>query len=631
VTDRSSTDWDVQDSGSTDWREDVRQPPSSEGNVDQLIVESVFDRSGTVTAQIGDYESAQVVIDPALSTARPWGDVRLYLSNLSDQVDANATSISLAMPKAGGAFTGAVTLVGDATAALQPASKQQLDGVNTTATAAQTAAATADSKAAAAQTAAATADSKAVAAQDTATAAMPKSGGAFTGMITLSGDATAALQPVSKQQLDAAVPTPVDAMLKSGGTFTGPIVLSGDATVALNPASKQQLDAVNTIAAAALPKAGGTMTGALTLSGNGTLALHAATKQQMDAADAALMPKAGGTFTGAVTLSADAASALQPATKQQLDAVSTAATTGAQAALSAADNLIHNGGMEIWQRGTSFGPTSGAVLMKTADRWQVVPDTGATVTVSQLLAPVAPISTDEQRRSILTLNRTVAGSGVTLLWQPIEGVRTGAGQSLTVSFEINTSIATSGMWVQLTQYMGTGGSPSANVATAGPTFSTALTTWERKTFTIALPNLQGKTLGTNGDDALRLYLLIPASVGVVNVNITNVDVRLGPTAPAKFLRRPYQEELALCQRYYQKLPQVYVSGYNGAAGIVFIDYPYLVQMRATPTVSFAAIGYANASAYAAAATFAGHIRLQATITATGAGAGAADLLLDAEL
>jgi hypothetical protein len=77
---------------------------------------------------------------------------------------------------------------------------------------------------------------------------LPLAGGTLTGPLTLSGDATAALQPVTKQQFDAALAssTATNAatyLVKSGGTLTGSLTLSGNATAALQPITKQQFDA----------------------------------------------------------------------------------------------------------------------------------------------------------------------------------------------------------------------------------------------------------------------------------------------------------------------------------------------------------------------------------------------------
>lgn len=109
----------------------------------------------------------------------------------------------------------------------------------------------------------------------------------------------------------------------AGGTMTGNIVLAGDGASALNPTSKQQLDAVSAVASAALSKAGGTMTGNVVLAGDGSSALHPASKQQLDAVANASVPKAGGTMTGLLTLSGDAIAALGAVTKQQLVAATT--------------------------------------------------------------------------------------------------------------------------------------------------------------------------------------------------------------------------------------------------------------------------------------------------------------------
>lgn len=67
------------------------------------------------------------------------------------------------------------------------------------------AAGNANGEALTAKTIATRAEGKADAAQATANAALPKSGGAMDGPITLKADATQPLQPVTKQQLDAAI------------------------------------------------------------------------------------------------------------------------------------------------------------------------------------------------------------------------------------------------------------------------------------------------------------------------------------------------------------------------------------------------------------------------------------------
>jgi hypothetical protein len=222
---RSSTDWSVNESNTTVWREDLREPSTSDSNVTQLIVQSVFGRSGVVTAVAGDYESALVTVAPAISAARPWGDVRMYLTNLSTQVDTAQSAATAANTAAGNAQTAADAANTAATAAQTTANtaNSAASTAQTTANSATTAAATADSKAVAAQSTANSANSAASTAQTTASAALPKAGGTMTGAIVLAGDGSAALNPVSKQQLDVIGTTATNAMPQSGGTFTGQV------------------------------------------------------------------------------------------------------------------------------------------------------------------------------------------------------------------------------------------------------------------------------------------------------------------------------------------------------------------------------------------------------------------------
>jgi hypothetical protein len=112
----------------------------------------------------------------------------------------------------------------------------------------------------------------------------------------------------------------------------------------------------------------------------------------------------------------------------------------------------------------------------------------------------------------------------------------------------------------------------------------------------------------------------------------NVDLRLGTVSPAQYLRRPLQQELALCQRYYQTLVNVIMSGNTATGTNFYTSFVYPVTMRAAPTVTFANITYSNTSALAVnGTTTVGQVRLMTTITAAGFGFTSSDLRMDAEL
>jgi hypothetical protein len=81
----------------------------------------------------------------------------------------------------------------------------------------------------------------------------------------------------------------------SGGTMNGDIVLKGNATANLNPVPLQQ---VNASLGGYLPLSGGAMTGLMTLSGNATASLNPVPLQQMNVSLGGYLPLTGGTLTG---------------------------------------------------------------------------------------------------------------------------------------------------------------------------------------------------------------------------------------------------------------------------------------------------------------------------------------------
>jgi hypothetical protein len=344
------------------------------------------------------------------------------------------------------------------------------------------------------------------------------------------------------------------------------------------------------------------------------------------------LPITGGTMTGDIVLAADANALMEPTTKQQMDAADIA---GTRAAMSAEDNLILNGGMQIWQRGTSFSGLTGAAVL-TADRWRFGAGAGNTVAVGQSAPiPGGPTTGEPEgtRWLAVSITRSVTASSASWLSQNIEDVRTAAGQTVVLSFDINTAVPTTNTFsVGIVQQFGTGGSPSAAVNPAETFYSTSVSSaWERKTLTIAIPSVLGKTLGTNNDHSLQIYFAIPISYGNQAVQFTNFDLRLGTVAPAQFLRRPIQEEFALCQRYYQSYTYIAIQQYASAAQSVIASLILSTRMRASPSVVLSNITYSNASGTTTSYVDARSLLVQTTATAAGIFNSWFAAALDAEL
>lgn len=251
-------------------------------------------------------------------------------------------------------------------------------------------------------------------------------------------------------------------------------------------------------------------------------------------------------------------------------------------------NVLVNGGFDVWQLGTSF-----AAADYTADQWKLTLGTGAAVTVSQQSHTLGQTNVPGEPKHFLRFDRTTAGSVLSSIENRRESVRTLAGQAVSVGFYAKASSAVT-LDAKLTQYFGTGGSPSANVDHSLGGF--ALTTsWQYLTAQISLASLSGKTIGSNANDYLSLVFELPTAAGVVSIDISDAQVeRGGITTP--FERLPYEIELHRAQRYCAKsfeqgttpgtntsVNQVEGGAAGAGAGRVCVNYPVL--MRAAPTLT----------------------------------------------
>lgn len=241
----------------------------------------------------------------------------------------------------------------------------------------------------------------------------------------------------------------------------------------------------------------------------------------------------------------------------------TAAGTIAMATPFAMRNRIINGGMDIWQRGTSFSsPAGGAYL---ADRYFT------------FFTSITSFSRSTDAPTGFRYSAELVGTDVSV-YQKIEDVNCDnlAGGTVTFSFWAKNVSGTGGLSVVLL-------SPTApnNYASFTTIYNASVSaspsgSWTRYTVTA--------NVDANIVNGLQCQI---ARSGAATTRVTGLQLEVGSVA-TPFERRSYSLELQLCQRY---LPAWTSGGNNVALGngqsyastnaIVGLNYP--VTPRVPPT------------------------------------------------
>jgi hypothetical protein len=250
-------------------------------------------------------------------------------------------------------------------------------------------------------------------------------------------------------------------------------------------------------------------------------------------------------------------------------------------------NKIINGDYGVWQRGTSFTATNATLY--SADRFIGVSDATFTQSRQTFTPGTAPVAGYEGQ--YFFRNAKSAGGSYFSLDQRIENVQTFAGQTVTFSFWLKSSAATT-IRLRLSQNFGSGGSASVdNTATD----FTSTTSWVRYSKTFTLASISGKTIGTSS------YLnaaIINVTASAVDVDIWGVQLEAGSTATAfQTATGTIQGELAACQRYYWRntspgLANTRHSLFAPAASTtqIYFQIQNPVPMRVTPNaIDFSAL------------------------------------------
>jgi hypothetical protein len=253
---------------------------------------------------------------------------------------------------------------------------------------------------------------------------------------------------------------------------------------------------------------------------------------------------------------------------------------------------VINGGMDVWQRGTSFSVSSGAGNVYTADRWQAYRGaTGLTVsrqsTNDTTNLPFIQYCARVQRDSGNTSGNSM------ILTQSLETTNSlyYAGKTVTMSFYAragaNYSPTSSALTVQL--LTGTGTDQNSITGFTGQSAvinstATLTTTWQRFSYSV--------TLASTITQLAPFFFSVPTGTASTNdwFEITGIQLDVGNTAlPFRRSGGTIQGELAACQRYYQRFTSGSAYGYIGAlcgaytTTNTYAYRPALVEMRVAPT------------------------------------------------
>jgi hypothetical protein len=290
------------------------------------------------------------------------------------------------------------------------------------------------------------------------------------------------------------------------------------------------------------------------------------------------------------------------------DAVTAAKLSTDAENISVFRNRIINGAMVIDQRNNGAAVSTGYPV----DRWRVDSNVGSKSSQQQnaggLTGTSVPSGFINYVGCTSSGTYSVGAGDIYIFDQTIEGYNvadlnwgTANAKTVTLSFWVRSSLT------------GTfGGSLTNGAQNYTYPFSytiTAANTWEYKTITIAGPT-SGTWLTTNGVGILLGFSLgtgstytgpagawagatyfsatgaqNPMATNGATFYITGVQLEVG-TQATSFEYRQYQQELALCQRYFQKVTAF--MGVGQAATNVSASLCFPFEMRASPTFSLSA-------------------------------------------
>lgn len=266
-------------------------------------------------------------------------------------------------------------------------------------------------------------------------------------------------------------------------------------------------------------------------------------------------------------------------------------------------NKIINGNFDIWQRGTSLAPITNGAINYLADRWFAYEDHSGSLNYERS----TDVPNNKSNYSVkMTVNTTGSPTGtqVSVLEQRIEGsnFQSLLDKELTISFYVKSSIT--GTFCVTLRNWTTGTRSYVSEYTIN-----AANTWEKKTIT--LTHDSSSTWNTDTSVGARLTFTLSAGASLETtsgawqvgdfVSTTNqADFTSNAAATWQIAQvminegkvagvfdkagKDISEEIAMCQRYYQKNPRIWCRGHSSTTQW-YVIWQYETVLRAAPTVS----------------------------------------------
>lgn len=263
-------------------------------------------------------------------------------------------------------------------------------------------------------------------------------------------------------------------------------------------------------------------------------------------------------------------------------------------------NLLINGNMDVWQRGTSFTQNDDLYI---ADRWNALQEANSSWT----FARDTDVPSSGSRYSLKCSNATANNQAAIV--QILEGkdAMPLANQNVSLSFYAKTTgLEISNLRCAILSWTGTEDSVTSDVISAwaqngtNPTWATNWT-MENVPANLALTNswqrftIENVAIDTSG--VKNIAVVIWVDDGTITSGddfwVSQVQLNVGGTA-ADFSPRPYAQEESLCQRYYIRIRDTGQSYSHFATGFVTgINFQVAVPvtLRTTPTVTASGIGH----------------------------------------